>query len=554
MEMDKQLRSARLTRRDFLRTAGMVGAGVVASAYVVPAALAAEAPAARVLAPAILQGANPDLKEGAIGGPTGFEGAEQFQYSADTPAGRAIEGIKALPADKKPAKLVLQLADGVLGQYDVPYPEGAPSVRNLFTQETGVELELVGISPDDQRTKIIQDATTRAAQFDVYSFWTPDKGVLTEAGAFLILNDLVEQYKPEWEKSYIGGEKTVQQVNTYAGNIVCVNTDGDEQIWQYRKDLFEDPKEMADFKARYGWDLQWPETFDQLAQIAEHFHRPDQGLFGMTDLRNRGWGFVNWYQRFVCAANPYQLMFDSDTGSPTVLNEAGIRATQEFADTLKWHSPDGMNWGWPEQYANFAAGGAAMSSMYPNAPKFLDNPDNPDSVVVGKMRSGVQPGRVIDGVLVRRVVWWPNIGMAVSSQTAYPEASYLFLQWLSSAHIYSWLVGNPAGYYDPFLVSDLETPSVVSSYKDWHMPIIKASIERQFPPNVLNGNVEYESALDDNLQAVMIGTKTAEQAMEDCTAAWEAITDRLGRDKQIAAMKAMAETYSTVVDTPTIGM
>jgi multiple sugar transport system substrate-binding protein len=554
MDMEKRIRSARLSRRDFLRTAGIVGAGVVASTYVAPAALAANSSAARALAPAILQG-DTGLKEGAIGGPTGFEGAERFQYGPDSPAGRAIEGIKALPADKKPAKLVLQLLDGVLGQYDVPYPEGAPPVRELFTKETGIELELVGISPDDQRTKIIQDTATKAAQFDAYTFWQPDLGMLVEAGAFINLSDLVAQYKPEWEKSVIGGEATARQTNTYAGEWYCVNTDGDYQCWQYRKDLFEDPKEMADFKAKYGWDLQWPETLDQLLQIAEFFHRPDKGLFGMTDLRNsNGWGMVNWIMRYASGANPNQLYFDPETGKPLVNSEAGIQATFEYADTLRFHSPDAISWGWPEQYANFSAGGAAMACMYPNAPKFLDNPDNPDSKVVGKMRSGLQPGRVFDGKLIRRAVWWPNIAMGVSGQSKYPEASYLFLQWLSSPSIYSWMTGNPAGYYDPFLVSDLETPTVIASYKEWHIPTIKATAEHAVPPLVMNGNSEYTQAMDDNLQAVMTGSKTPEQAMADVEKAWEAITDRLGRDKQIAAMKALAETYPTIVDTPTIGV
>ena len=33
---------------------------------------------------------------GMIGGPTGFDGAERYQYGADTPEGRAIEAAKAM--------------------------------------------------------------------------------------------------------------------------------------------------------------------------------------------------------------------------------------------------------------------------------------------------------------------------------------------------------------------------------------------------------------------------------------------------------------------------
>jgi hypothetical protein len=72
------------------------------------------------------------------------------------------------------------------------------------------------------------------------------------------------------------------------------------------------------------------------------------------------------------------------------------------------------------------------------------------------------------------------------------------------------------------------------------------------PPLNLNGASEYETALDTNVQAVIAGQKTAEQAMVDCETEWEQITDRLGREKQIEAIAAQVAAYSTVVDTPTI--
>ena len=58
-------------------------------------------------------------------------------------------------------------------------------------------------------------------------------------------------------------------------------------MYFYRKDLFGDAKNQADFKAKYGYDLAPPATWDQVADIDEFFHRaPD--LYG-------GWmSGVNW--------------------------------------------------------------------------------------------------------------------------------------------------------------------------------------------------------------------------------------------------------------------
>ena len=47
----------------------------------------------------------------------------------------------------------------------------------------------------------------------------------------------------------------------------------------------------------------------------------------------------------------------------------------------------------------------------------------------------------------------------------------------------------------------------------------------------IEGAPEYWDIMDKNLSAAMSGDKTAQQALDDTAAAWEAITDRLGRDK-----------------------
>jgi multiple sugar transport system substrate-binding protein len=441
---------------------------------------------------------------------------------------------------------------GAVGHWNVPFPEGAPTAQQVFEEESGIKLDIAGVNENEQFQKIIQDATTQAGQYDVYSFWGNNRGTLAEAGAFLVLEDLVAQYKPEWEKYYAGGQLTVESYAKYAGQFVCVCFDGDYQSWDYRIDMFEDAKEQQDFKAKYGWDLQWPETFEQLDQIAEFFTRPDQNLLGCTDIRNSIWGLTNWIQRYASFANPAQMYFDPQTGSALINSEAGIKATQEYADTMKYKSKDAVSWGWPEQYNNMAAGGAAMTCAFPNMPKFLDNPGNADSKIVGKLRTGLAPGRIVDGKLIRRTVWWPNITLAVSTQSMYPEAAYLFMQWAGSSPMFTFMVGNPAGYYDPFQTQNFTDPVVVGSYHEYHVPTMVASIEHSVPPLNLNGASEYETALDNAVQAVIAGKKTAEQAMVDCAAEWETITDRLGRDKQIAVIAAQAAAYSTVVDTPTI--
>lgn len=543
-----------LSRRQFLKASLLAGAGVVALGQ----GVALAAPAGRRPAFPTFQASKP-LAQGMIGGPASdaFPGAERYQYPEDSTEGRAILGIKALKAaGKAPDKIRVQYWDGAIGQWEVPFPEESKvSVKQVWEEETGITIEFIPAAPDQTFNKMMQDITTKAGGYDLYVPGLDNVGTTAETGGIVMLDDFVEKYKPQWadpQWGYVGGQPMVTFLNGYAGHYWVVNTDGDAQVWVYRKDLFEDPKEQADFKAKYGWDLQWPETFEQLDQISEFFHRPDQGLIGVSDLRNSFWSLTNWYQRYASMAAPNAYYFDDTTGKPLINSPAGIEATRQFANALKWHAKDALSWGWPEQYANMGAGGTAITCAFSNMTKFLDTPKNPDSKVAGKLASGLPLGHVVNGKLVRRTVVWPNLNLAVSSQSPYPEAAYLFAQWAGGGRIYSWMAGNPAGYQDPFQEADMRDPNVLASYHEYQVKNIAEGIKRMVPPLKISGATEYALALDTNLQAVMTGQKTPEQAMADTEAEWEKITERIGREKQIAAIKAERAAWPTLVEEPTI--
>lgn len=68
-----------------------------------------------------------EYANGMTGGPTGFDGAERFQYNNTMSEGRAIEGIKALQAaGNAPKKLSMLLTDGAIGQITKPLPHLMP--------------------------------------------------------------------------------------------------------------------------------------------------------------------------------------------------------------------------------------------------------------------------------------------------------------------------------------------------------------------------------------------------------------------------------------------
>lgn len=523
-----------ISRRGFTKNALLMSGAAVGSPWILSSAARAQA----------------KLEEGKIGGPTGFEGATAYQYGPDTPEGRAMEALKKMVGDgKAPSSIKLALSEGSIGQLTAPFPEGAPAIKDLFESESGIKLDIVGVPEAQGFTKAVQDISTNGGAYDIYSIEYNRLGDLVETGGVVNLDEYVATHKPEWSapNGYVGGEQGVKLLNEYRGSVYGVSLDGDFQTWIYRTDLFGDPAEKDAFKAKYGYDLAPPRTFKELDEIATFFHRPDDGLFGCTDLRNQGWGYTNWYQRYVTTGSPNRFLFTDDV-KPLINSPEGIMATQEYVDSLSYHAPDAISWSWPEQYGNMAAGGAAMTCAFTNMPKFLDNIANEGSKVTGNMGSFVPPGRVHGEDLISRSVLWFSLAAAVSKQSKSPEACYLFLQWLGGPQISSWMVANPAGYFDPWQNAQLDDALVQRTYHDYHVKTIRESIARAVPTINYPGATAFHNALDENLVAALTKEKTAEQAMADTEREWNRISRRIGEEKLVEAITFNNAAWPTITD------
>jgi len=92
---------------------------------------------------------------------------------------------------------------------------------------------------------------------------------------------------------------------------------------------------------------------------------------------------------------------------------------------------------------------------------------------------------------------------------------------------------------DPNHKSALDDPLVRSSYKPYACDKLKQIIPHTAPCILaIRGAREYTQALDQNLQKAITKQISPEKAMADTAASWEKITNRIGRAKQIAAIKA----------------
>jgi multiple sugar transport system substrate-binding protein len=352
----------RVSRAKLLKLAGAAGAGI---------AFGGLAGGAKAWTPSARNAhlSKRTLEKGMVGGPTGFRGAQRYQYGPNTAAGRAVLGLKKLTNNgKKRLDIKMRMWNGATGQLSVPFPKGAPSVADQLLKETGVKLHLTAIAPTDQITKNLQTISTRDGSNHILISSVEDNGDYAEAGLARNLDSFVAKHKPDWNQDYAGGPAAVSMQNQYAGHYYAVSLDGDYQVWVYRQDLFEDAKNQRDFKAKYGYDLAFPQTWRQHADVAAFFTRGD--MFGSIDLKNPYWGYSNWMMRYVSGAFPNQYYFDLNA-KPLINSKQGIQATAEHVASMAWTYKDTLSKSWPEQYAAMGAGNAAMASVFSNVTKFI---------------------------------------------------------------------------------------------------------------------------------------------------------------------------------------
>jgi len=154
----------------------------------------------------------------------------------------------------------------------------------------------------------------------------------------------------------------------------------------YRKDLFGDPKEQAAFKAKYGYDLKPPTTWQQFIDAATFFTRTSNGSTSLYGTDAKGAVETEWLAQVLQAGSP-GVVLDKD-GKIIIDNPAHVQALQFDADLhCKYNvTPPNVNEiDWNLAQNLFYQGQTAMMLFWAHAYRLTPQ----DSKVTGKV--GVAP-------------------------------------------------------------------------------------------------------------------------------------------------------------------
>src|SRR4051794_38100226 len=190
-------------------------------------------------------------------------------------------------------------------------------LANQYEAETGVKVTVETTPWSDFQTKAFTEFNAKGSAYDLIVGDSQWLGAASEGGHYVDLTDFVKENKVLDTMA----PATVKFYSEYPGNsgkYWSIPLEGDAVGWSYRKDWFEDPKEMEAFKAKYGYDLGVPKDFKALRDIAEFFYRPDQKKYGVAIYTD------NSYDAMAMGFENALFSYGGELGDYTTYKDDGI--------------------------------------------------------------------------------------------------------------------------------------------------------------------------------------------------------------------------------------
>lgn len=150
-----------------------------------------------------------------------------------------------------------------------------------------------------------------------------------------------------------------------SGQLWSYPLEGDACGWAYRKDLFENPEEMAAFQAKYGYELAVPTTWAQLRDIAEFFTRPEQNLYGLSlYTQKEGDAITMGYENVLFSWGADWGDQATYTADGMLNGDAAVEALEFYRELYQFAPPGSSNDFFQEGLNKYTAGQVAMSMNY----------------------------------------------------------------------------------------------------------------------------------------------------------------------------------------------
>ena len=401
-----------------------------------------------------------------------------------------------------------------------------------WEQLTGIKVKVIEVATADMFTKIMQEFRGRTGAYDalnVIPAWMPD---LANTGALEVLDPYVDKYGFRNELALIAPTYRDNQM-LVNGKIYGLPDDGDVFVFYYRKDIFNDPANQSEFKAKFGYDLAPPKTWKQFAEIGQFLtDKYAPKMYGAAFFRQPPYAIFMFEERF---RNEGGRFFDGNTMKATINSPVGVKVLTEMRAENKFMPPGVEQFGFVENLAAFLAGQTAMTISWPPYGRWAAGYGKdekaldwvPKSTIAGKVGYALPPGG------------HPELAagfcLSVASTSKQKDAAYLFIQWLNSEEISMQRVQLPYALRDPFRTSHFTDPVYELRWPEAkeYLATLKAGSETGLLDLSLLQTDKYEEVLRQAMSKLWAGGDP-KQILDEAAQQWDQTTERIGVDKQKA--------------------
>lgn len=436
-----------------------------------------------------------------------------------------------------------------------------------WEQYTGATTKWIDLAQADYNARLQQSVATGTVDFDVIEMGAPFEGDVCGKG--------LTSEMPDWVKQQIDMDDVVAYlqppVGTWDGKQYRVTVDGDAHNFNYRTDVFADADlakawdAEADKKGLDKWGV--PVTWQQVQAVTKFLKgKQFQGsdVYGYLDAP-KPWGGFGFYflgsraTAYAKYPGDRAFLFDENM-KPLINNEAWVRAIQDVIDALPSEPPDQINA--DPNTTGFSQFLAGTGSMIPWWGDIGSNAKTNDASVIGDTCGfSILPGS--DDVFNRKTGKWETLS---SGPNYAPNCAYLGwgvyvmarvdsdakkqkAAWSAAAHLGGkdlsiWTAMYPSGF-QPYRNSHFDVPEWVDAGYDegFIASYLKSESDSYNHPNAaieprIPGIFQYYSAAEDILANTFAGKMKAQEGADAIAAAWDKLTDQIGRDNQIKLYKA----------------
>ncbi len=424
---------------------------------------------------------------------------------------------------------------------------------------TGAKIKWIDLAQGDYNARLQQSVATGTVDYDIIEMGAPFEG---DMGVKDLLSEM-----PDWVKTQIDFDDIVNYlkppVGSWNGKIHRVTIDSDCHTMNIRTSVFADPDLAKAWKAE-GGKGEWgaPKTWQQVQAVTKFLKGKKikgKDVYGFLDAP-KPWGGFQFYftasRATAYAKYPGEKnwLFDENM-KPQVNNPAFVRAIQDIVDSLPYEPADQINAD-PNAtgFQQFLTGTGSLCEWWGDIGTVAKTSDT--ATIGDDLSFDILPGS--DDVYNFRKKAWETLpsGPNVAPNMAYLGWGIYVMKsvdgdslrhkaaWSAAAHLGGkdlsmWTSAYPSGF-QPYRKSHTNLDlwamagydkKYIGSYMDsqstsYNHP--NSAIEPRIP-----GIFQYYSIAEDELQKVFAGKETAQQGADNVAAAWEKLTDKLGRENQV---------------------